>query len=261
MSKKPWYETALGHALTFGASNPDICNGCTGSCSSSCTGTCTGGCNGCSGCNTTCTGSCKGSCAGCGATCGNACSTSCTTSCKGCTGCGTGCSSGCSGCTGCGSGCASGCTGCSGCSSCTGTCSGGCLAGCSGKCYGTCNSACGNQCTNGATKNLETFAINTLNTIQQTELTFIINAIKYEVSRRKLTPTEISVVTGDLINIDKIQTIIEELKKVNSKTTIIAPKEIGQKAYKDLFENIIRDLKAPWNEIIDPEMELLEKFE
>lgn len=241
-------------------------NTCRGNCAGGCNNTCKGDCrNGCGhacnySCYPTCAHNCTGDCRnGCGHDCNRTCSPTCAHTC------GNGsCKGNCTGTckNGCGGNCKNGCGGCdNGCSSCTGTCSGGCLAGCSGKCYGTCNSACGNQCTNGATKNLETFAINTLNTIQQTELTFIINAIKYEVSRRKLTPTEISVVTGDLININKIQTIIEELKKVNSKTTITAPKEIGQKAYKDLFENIIRDLKAPWNEIIDPEMELLEKFE
>lgn len=171
----------------------------------------------------------------------------CADACK--NGCGDTCDSGCKG------GCKNGCGGCdTGCSSCTGSCSGGCLSSCSGKCQNTCKDQCGNQCKDSTTKNLSTFHINNLNKIEQEEITFIINAIKYEVTRRKKTPEEITVSVGESITSEKITSLIENLKKVNSSTNITIATTSNKHTLKTEIDAILTDLKTAWNEIIDPEL-------
>lgn len=233
-------------------------NVCLGNCKYSCSNTCTGGCN------LQCSNPCKGGCGdNCGATCSQTCRGFCTKSCySGCTAscannCETECLNGCGGTCkgGCGGTCRGGCGGCdSGCSSCTGTCRGGCKASCNGKCQGTCKSGCGNQCKDGATKNLSSFKINDLNIIEQEDINFIINAIKYEVTRRKETPVEVSIKEGDSLTSEKVEILIDNLKKANSSTKILIAKDKQKHVLKEEIKAIIADLKEAWDEIIDPNL-------
>lgn len=269
--------TQPGYAAMCGA------NGCTVVCAGQCSGGCKGSCkDDCSvGCNNQCSANnCRGGCSAghCGTACADSCGTDCAiqcgyqcsaNNCRGsCSGghCGVGCANSCTSncgedgcsvqCSGpCKGTCQGGCGGCdNSCSSCTGSCSGGCQNGCKGKCQGTCKDQCNNQCKDNVTKNLSTFQINDLNKMEQEEITFIINAIKYEVTRRKETPIEISIEVGESITSEKITSLIENLKKANSATNITLAASTNKHALKTEIDAILTDLKTAWDEIIDPDL-------
>lgn len=220
---------------------------CSGTCSTGCKDSCVNGCSG--GCQNGCKGTCTNGCSG---SCGTGCSTNCHVGCD--NGCGStcvlvcnnSCSGGCSG--SCGGGCSS-CGGCDyGCSSCTGGCTGSCGGECKENCLGACKNNCDKQCQSSNYSDINNINIKHNEWLKAEDINIIINTIKYEVARRKLTNTNYSVMIGERIDDNKINEIIKNLKLLGYNYKNI---NYGEKSNRSLIQKIIEDTKTSYNKVVD----------
>lgn len=157
-----------------------------------CNQSCLGGTGACPSCN----GKCSSGCSFCSDSCGTDCQNNCAT-----------------GCSSCASGCSFSCRfGCSG--DCDSGCSGTCKSGCSGKCTGDCTSQCDNGCTAGAMTTVYTrLALNTV--IFASDIVDLRDLVSNEVTRRSLTPTDVTINVKDPLLASTMNVIVDNMNLIS----------------------------------------------
>lgn len=194
-----------------------------------CAGGCKGGCYGCNTCVITCAPGCHYGCGGCDIDkCKSGCKTGCKTTCV----------------NGCGGGCKYGC------SSCTGSCKNGCGGHCKENCLGNCKNSCGNNCSGAAYVEINQINITSGERLQAYKINLIADAIEYEVTRRKKTPTQINFEVGERVDDTKLNEVINNLKLIGWSNEQTAE---GFLTTYELLNNLLVKLKIIQNIVVDPD--------